>query len=164
MIKAIDSLTDADPYFAGSVGFVGASLTDLHADMMKLELPVTVPANIGRVHDAVRHAYLYSYYSYDLLTLAAAEAFPCLEFALRERLDGLGIPITSSKSGRPLMLSDLLKVAKTHNLIGSEIDYIAPMRNMFAHGSGAILNPPMVLTTLQLVTLLIAEMFSSAAP
>lgn len=56
MVKAIDSLTDADPYFAGSVGFIGASLTDLHADMVKLELPATVPANIRRVQDAVPHA------------------------------------------------------------------------------------------------------------
>jgi hypothetical protein len=159
-MKAIDTLTDADPYFAGSAGFIGASLNDLHADMVKLELPAAVPTNIRRVHDAVRHAYLYSYYSYDLLTLAAAEAFPCLEFALRERLASLGIPVTNSKSGRLLRLSDLLKLARTNNLIRSEIDYIARMRNMFAHGSDAILNPPMVLTTLQLVTGVIAEMFS----
>lgn len=134
------------------------------AALVKLELPAAVPANIRQVHDAVRHAYIYCYYSYDLLTLAAAEAFPCLEFALRERLTGLGIPVTNSKSGRLLTLSDLLKLARTNNLIRSEIDYIARMRNLFAHGSDAILNPSMVLTTLQLVTGLIAEMFSSAAP
>jgi hypothetical protein len=37
-------------------------------------------------HDGIRNAYVYSYYSYDLLTLAASETFPCLELALRLRV------------------------------------------------------------------------------
>ena len=87
MIKAPDSLTAADPYFSGGGGFIGATLFDLHADMEKLELPRVVPDSIRRVHDAICHAYIYSYFSYDLLTIAAAQAFPCLELALRERLE-----------------------------------------------------------------------------
>ena len=86
MLKDIQNLRTPDPYFAGESGFIGSALEQLHDDMRKVELPDYVPESVRRCHDAVRNAYIYSYCSYDLLTLAASQTFPCLEFALRLRI------------------------------------------------------------------------------
>lgn len=161
MLKPFEDLRKPDPYFAGVVGFVGSSLESLHSDMLSCELPLSVPDGVRKAHDAVRHAYIYTYYSYDLLSLAAAQTFPCLELALRERI-GAKFEGRIDKRGkpRPAMLDELLKAAKAEGLIQSEIDYIAHMRNTFLHGSDFVLNPPMFLTTFHLVTAIIRELYS----
>ncbi len=160
MLKRVEDLPKPDPYFAGTVGFVGSSLDNLHSDMLGCELPAAVPDGVRRAHDAVRHAYIYAYFSYDLLSLAAAQTFPCLELALRERI-GAKFAGRIDKRGKPLpaMLDELLKTAKADGLIRSEIDYITHMRNTFMHGSDLVLNPPMFLTTFHLVTAIIRELY-----
>ncbi|MFG1186243.1 hypothetical protein [Xanthobacter aminoxidans] len=160
MLKNLLDLTKPDPYFAGTVGFVGCTHQDLHRDMTAFELPTAIPDSVRRSHDAVRHAYIYAYFSYDLLTLAASQTFPCLELALRERI-GHQFAGRVDKRGRPrpAMLDELLKAAKEQNLISSEIEYLSKMRNMFAHGSETVLNPPMFLTTFEIVTDVIRELY-----
>ena len=86
MLKRAEDLIRADPYFAGTAGFMGSSLEELHLDMVACDIPETAPESVRRAHDAIRHAYIYSYFSYDLLTMATAQTFPCLELALRERI------------------------------------------------------------------------------
>jgi hypothetical protein len=76
MLKDAHHLNSPDPYYGGTAGFVGSTLEDLHHDMSKLELPAVVPNSVRKCHDAVRHAYIYSYFSYDLLSLAASQTFP----------------------------------------------------------------------------------------
>lgn len=128
--------------------------------MTAFELPTATPDSVRRSHDAVRHAYIYAYFSYDLLTLAASQTFPCLELALRERI-GHQFAGRVDKRGRPrpAMLDELLKAAKEQNLISSEIEYLSKMRNMFAHGSDTVLNPPMFLTAFEIVTDVIRELY-----
>ncbi|NKL98675.1 hypothetical protein [Rhizobium leguminosarum] len=65
-----------------------------------------------------RHAFIYAFFSSDLLTLAAAQTFPCLELALRERI-GAQFAGRPDKNGifRPAMLGELLKAAKVQGLI-----------------------------------------------
>jgi hypothetical protein len=160
VLKNTTDLTEPDPYFAGTAGFVGSTLHELHKDMCAFELPETVPEGVRRAHDSVRHAYIYAYFSYDLLTVAASQTFPCLELALRERIghqfagrvDRRGKP-------RPAMLDELLKTAKAQNLILSEIEYLSTMRNMFSHGSNTVLNPPMFLIPFGAVTNIIRELY-----
>jgi len=64
VLKSLLDLTKPDPYFAGTVGFVGCTHQDLHRDMTAFELPTAIPDSIRRSHDAVRHAYIYAYFSY----------------------------------------------------------------------------------------------------
>jgi hypothetical protein len=164
MLKDIHSLRSPDPYYTGEAGFVGSTLEQLHDDMRKLELPDYVPESVRRSHDAVRHAYVYSYFAYDLLTLAASQTFPCLEFALRLRIGEQfkGRINRKGKPRRPAMLGEPLEVAKTQGLISGDISWINPMRKMFAHGSDTVLNPPMFLGPFEAVTLIIVELFRSA--
>jgi hypothetical protein len=85
--------------------------------MRKLELPNYIPESVRRCHDAVRNAYIYSYYSYDLLMLAASQTFPCLEFALRLRV-GKQFEGRLDRKGRPrppAMLAELLEAAKAQD-------------------------------------------------
>jgi hypothetical protein len=161
MLKDIHSLRSPDPYYTGEAGFVGSTLERLHDDMRKLELPDYVPESIRRSHDAVRHAYVYSYFAYDLLTLAASQTFPCLELALRLRIGAQfkGRINRKGKPRSPAMLGELLEAAKTQGLISGDISWINPMRKMFAHGSDAVLNPPMFLAPFEVVTSMIADLF-----
>lgn len=162
MLKSVPDLTKPDPYFSGDAGFIGCTLQDLHMDMRAFELPNSLPDSVRRSHDAIRHAYIYAYFSYDLLTLAASQTFPCLELALRERIGHQFSGRVNSKGRpRPAMLDELLKSAKEQNLISAEIEYLSKMRNMFAHGSDTILNPPLFLTTFEIVTDIIRELYLS---
>jgi hypothetical protein len=162
VLKSVSELAKPDPYFSGEAGFIGSTLQDLHRDMLAFDLPVAVPDSVRRSHDAIRHAYIYSYFSYDLLTLAASQTFPCLELALRERI-GHQFAGRVDKNGRlrPAMLDELLKSAKAQALISAKIEYLSRMRNMFAHGSDAVLNPPLFLTTFEIITDIIRELYTS---
>ncbi|RFB81163.1 hypothetical protein [Methylovirgula sp. 4M-Z18] len=162
MFKSALDLNRPDPYFSGTAGFVANTLEDLHEDMRRFELPEVVPDKVRHAHDAIRHAYIYAYFSYDLLSLAASQTFPCLELALRERI-GHQFAGRVNKRGKPhpAMLNELLKVAKKQNLIVTPIDHLHKIRNMFAHGSDTVLNPPMFLTQFGIVTNIIRELYSS---
>ena len=164
MLKDVNELRTPDPYFSGAVGVIGSAIETLHSDMRKCELPTNVPEGVRRSHDALRHAYIYAYFSYDLLTLAAAQTFPCLELALRERI-GTQSSRRLDKKGkprRPPMLDELLRTARSQGLISFDVEGISAVRNMFAHGSDAVLNPAMFLAGFELVTLMIRELFASA--
>lgn len=163
MLKDVNNLNAPDPYHGGTAGFSGSTLEALHQDMCELELSVAVPESVRRCHDAVRHAYIYSYFSYDLLTLAASQTFPCLELALRERI-GNPLKTWTDKNGkprRPPMLDELLEAAQTQGLISSDIGHLSRLRNMFAHGSDTVLNPPMFLLQFETVTRIIQELFAA---
>lgn len=163
MLKDVQDLRSADPYFAGTAGFVGTTLEKLHHDMIGLELPSNVPASVRRCHDGIRHAYIYAYFSYDLLTLAASQTFPCLELALRECL-GAQFEGRVDKKGKPrppAMLDELLKAAKAQGLITSDIEGMNHVRKMFAHGSDAVVNPPLFLVPFEMVTLTIRELYEA---
>jgi hypothetical protein len=114
-----------------------------------------------RHHDGLRNAYVYSYFSYDLLTLAASQTFPCLELALRLRI-GNQFEGRVDRRGKPrasAMLGELLEAAKAQKLISGDINWINPLRKMFAHGSDTLLNAPMFLIPFQTITAMIAELF-----
>jgi hypothetical protein len=160
MLKDLQHLRSPDPYFAGTAGFVGSTLDALHRDMSENELPDIVPEAVRRAHDGVRHAYIYSYFSYDLLTLAAGATFPCLEFALRLRL-GEHIRAPQDKNGKSRIptLGPLLGQAKKDGLFLGDIETMTRFRNMFAHGSGVVINPPLFLRPFELVTLAIRDLY-----
>jgi hypothetical protein len=161
MFRDVDQLRLPDPYYSGEAGFIGSTLEQLHQDMRVLELPPDVPESVRRYHDGIRNAYVYSYYSYDLLTLAASETFPCLELALRLRVGDQfqGRLDRKGKPRRPPTLPDLLDAATEQGLISCDVWWVNPMRRMFAHGSDAVLNPPLFLGPFKDVTEIIAELF-----
>jgi hypothetical protein len=60
-------------------------LEDLHADMVPLQLHSSVPEEVRWQYDTARHAFVYSWFCYDLVTLAEQQAYGALENGLRLR-------------------------------------------------------------------------------
>ena len=86
MLKDLGHLRDIDPVYHDAGPFGGVTLEALHQDVSRFELPLFAPEGVRRNYDATRHAYIFSYFSYDLVTLATNQLLPCLELALRERM------------------------------------------------------------------------------
>lgn len=120
-----------------------------------------MPEDVRKLHDAIRNAYVYSYFSYDLLTLAAAQVFACLEYALRARIGSRfeGRVDRKGKPRPPPTLPELLETARVEGLLMEDIGWVNPMRRMFAHGSDAVWNPPMFLAAFGAVTRLLEGLF-----
>ena len=61
------------------------------------------------------------------------------------------------------MLAELLEVTTKQGLISRDTSWLNELRKMFAHGSDAVLNPPMFLDVFELVTALIGELYAPVA-
>ena len=76
MFRDVDHLRRPDPYYSGAAGFIGRTLEQSGHER------AGAAAGCSRERSPSPrwpNAYIYSYYSYDLLTLAAPQTFPCLE-------------------------------------------------------------------------------------
>jgi hypothetical protein len=154
MLKEVHRLLEGHPAYSEDGGFGGVTIAQLHQDVSKYELPSCVPEGVQRSFDAARHAYVYSYFSYDLLTPGVSQLFACLELALRKRL-GL---LCEGKARLPGLFK-LLGDAKKQGLIASDVSFAHKIRNVFQHGTEAIIDPNIFLNMLEGVTSLLWEMY-----
>jgi hypothetical protein len=154
MLKNVNRLLERHPVYDEDGGFGGVTMEQLYADVSKYELPSGVPDGVQRSFDAARHTYIYSYFSYDLLTPAIGQLFACLELALRKRLG-------HSWDGKSRMpgLFDMLNDATRQKLILSNVSVLHKLRNVFQHGTEAIIDPNMFLNMLEKVTSLVRELY-----
>ena len=58
---------------------------DLYDDMAEFSLPASVPNKIIRQFDIARSVYVYSWFDYEMITLAEEHAYTVIEMAIRER-------------------------------------------------------------------------------
>jgi hypothetical protein len=65
-------------------------IEDLHGLMDGLDLGPTVPANIRHQFDVARNAFVYSWFEYELVTLAQQHSYGVVESALRDRITSAG--------------------------------------------------------------------------
>ena len=109
-----------------------------------------MPEDIRDQFDKARHAFIYSWYSYDLATLAEQQSYAVLEMALRERYRAE----TPQASDRP-SLAKLLKIAQDRQWLNRDefavpsmsgapgitflLDMLPMLRNELAHGSTRLL-------------------------
>lgn len=114
--------------------------------MQPLELNAAVPAEIRPQFDTARNAFIYSWFAYDLATVAEQQAYGVLESALRKRFHTEG----GGASKKP-MLDSLLEIAVARGWLvkkdfeepsvsGSAeptcfLDFIPHIRNELAHGN-----------------------------
>jgi hypothetical protein len=154
MLKDADRLLEPDPAYAEAGPFGGITIEELRLDASKFELPTSVPDGVRRCHDAARHAYIYSYFSYDLLTPGVSQLFSCLELALRKRL---GHP--SAGKSPPPKIFNMLRKAKELKFISSDISVVHKFRHIFQHGTENIVDPNTFLNMLDKVTSLIRELY-----
>jgi hypothetical protein len=123
------------------------SIRDLYDLVQPLELSPAVPPHIREQFDKARHAFIYSWFCYDLVSLAEQQGYQTLELALREKLPpserkaaekhfGLRKLFERAVAYRWLARSDF-EVPSTH-ANGEKIcnlDTIVMFRNELAHGS-----------------------------
>jgi hypothetical protein len=88
MLKSVEDLHKPDPrHMTGTPpdAVTGMRIEELHAEMQPLELNMSVPAEVRWQFDTARHAFVYSWFCYDLVTLAEQHAYGALENGLRLR-------------------------------------------------------------------------------
>lgn len=127
------------------------SIIDLYSLMQPLEPDVNVPADIREQFDKARHAFVYSWFAYDLVSLAEQQGYQTLELALREKLPeaerkkalekrwGLGKLLDRAVAQRWLTRAEF--EAPPQYPGGPKIcflDVIAMVRNELAHGSRSL--------------------------
>lgn len=159
MLKDLRHLRDIDPVYNDAGPFGGVTLEALHQDVSRFELPLSAPEGVRRNYDAIRHAYIFSYFSYDLVTLATNQLLPCLELALRERMQPQSGAGPRGKARGP-NLQKLLSRAAKHGLLSRRHDSLHELRNMLQHGNDAIFDPNMFLNLFETVTELITELYA----
>lgn len=122
---------------------IGVRIEDLHATMLPLELHATVPADVRLQFDTARHAFIYSWFCYDLATLAEQHAYGALENGLRLRAEaenalpkrrGLAALLENACAQGWLVRTEY-DVPDMPNLL----DTISMMRNHLDHGRPQLL-------------------------
>src|SRR5277367_557852 len=119
------------------------AICDLYALVEPLELAAAVPHDIVQQFDKARHAFIYSWFAFDLVSLAEQQGYQALELALRERLP----PDERRKAEeKRWTLETLINRAVAHHWLARSdfynpdtkmclLDLIPMCRNELAHGS-----------------------------
>jgi hypothetical protein len=146
MLKALEDLHKPDPrHMPGSPvdDLIGVRIEDLHAMMQPLELAGSVPAEVRAEFDTARNAFVYSWFCYDLATLAELHAYGALENGLRLRAEaanavpkrkGLQAFVNNACEHSWLARSEW-EVPGAPNLL----DMVVLMRNNIGHGRPQLL-------------------------
>jgi hypothetical protein len=147
-------------------------IEDLHGLMQPLELGTSVPEGIRREFDIARNTFIYSWFCYELVTLAE-HAYGVLEVALRDRIAKAGGD--SSKANGIKQLYEMafrLKCARREDFEmpspfqpGQTIlqfEIIRMLRNNLAHGQMHLL-PDGSLTMMQLCAEIIGKLYADGS-
>jgi hypothetical protein len=121
------------------------SIEDLHGLMEGLELGLAVPAAIRRQFDVARNAFVYSWFEYELVTLAEQHSYGVVESALRERIVAAGGDVPKLNGLKALyehafkhghLNRDDFDVASPFNPSESIslFEFVRMLRNNLAHG------------------------------
>ncbi|MGH6853700.1 MAG: hypothetical protein ACREDJ_11010, partial [Methylocella sp.] len=94
MFRPVADILKPDPrheseflYYPATRQSRAATVADWHAPIAKIELAPNVPQRIREEFDKARNAFLYSWFSYELATLAEQQSYATLEMAIRIRLN-----------------------------------------------------------------------------
>jgi hypothetical protein len=152
MLKPASKLLEPDPRHAAEVvlcpttGLLRpAAAADLHAAAADIEVTAAAPAVIRQQFDLARHAFVYSWFVYELATLAEKQAYATVEMALREKAR-----LMTGKDTEKRGLKALIREAEgqgwlRRNDFGERLspfhplDAIVMLRNDLAHGSDRLM-------------------------
>ena len=161
MLKLFDEIGVPDPiqgYFGSPTGLGPLTLKDHYLSIEALALGIAAPADLITVWDRARNTLLYSWFSYDLNSVAPLQAFVALELGLRMRLG-------DRAKGSPGM-QGLLEKAVSDGIV---IDpYKRPptlaamagkMRNHWGHGTPNVADPNLAVQTFEFCKGLISALY-----
>jgi len=179
MLRPLSSVLEPDPRWIGTVILDEATnaarpvqIEDVYRLVQPLELATTVPEEVRSQFDTVRTVFLYSWLSYDLVTVAEQQGYAVLEMGLRERFRTDGGKAPSKRD-----LKGLLGIALQRGWLRREdyevpspyvpgrticlLDQIGRLRNRLAHGHTHLF-PVGSLEMIRLCAELLERLFPSA--
>lgn len=179
MLKPIDSLLDPDPRYEIMArldspivgGHRPMQIGDMHQLVSPIVLNEYVPVEISQQFDLARVAFIYSWFAYELATLAEQQAYSVLEMALRKRAEAEAAP--PKRRG----LAALLKLATNRGWLRHEefemswpgstekmslLELLPHFRNELAHGSTNLF-PQGSLEMLQNCALIINKLYVASS-
>jgi hypothetical protein len=179
-MKPVESILEADPRYTTMVcvnehtGEVRpVHIGDLDSLVRPLELSPEVPENIRLQFEVVRSAFVYSWFAYDLVTLAERHSYAVVEMALRFRAEREAPAPAPDKR----TLGPLLDVALRRNWLRREdfevpapgrsgtisvLDMMRRFRNNLAHGNMHLF-PDGSLEAIRLCAEIISKLFPPVA-
>jgi len=135
-------------YFGSANGFGPITLDEHHASVEVLRLSDRAPSDVVIAFDLARNAFLYSWFSYDLLMVSAPQALSTLEMALRHRL--------LATRAKPVNLATMIDMARTAGYLPplakntlDPLHVLRQIRNDLMHGSNNQFDPNMTLAILE---------------
>jgi len=176
-MKPVDSLLEADPRYATMVrvneqtGEVRpVHISDLDSLVRHIELGPAVPEKVRLQFDVARSAFVYSWFAYDLVTLAERHSYAVVELALRLRAErDAPVPAPDKRTLKPL-----LDVAIQRHWLRREdfevpspagsgrtisiLDMMKGLRNNLAHGNMHLF-PDGSFETIRLCSAIISKLF-----
>jgi len=175
MLKTIDLLLEPDPrheimrlYDPVAGVLRPMEIGDMHRLVAPIELGDHVPAEVSQQFDLARVAFVYSWFTYDLATLAEQQVYAVLEMALRRRAEA------ESALPKRRGLAALLKLATERGWLRHEefevpspgspdkmsfLELLPLLRNELAHGSTNLF-PQGSLEMLRVCALIINKLFA----
>jgi hypothetical protein len=148
MLKPLKDLGKPDPrYMPGSPvdDVIGQRIEDLHALMRPLELLPSIPDDVRWHFDAARNAFVYSWFCYDLVTLAEMHAYGAVENGLRIRAERANAH--PKRKGMQAYMDNACEhgwlVKPEWDMPGAPnlLDMVVMMRNNIGHGRPQLLQP-----------------------
>lgn len=146
MFRPLDAILQPDPRYESMVMIDPVTavtrkmeVADLYEIVSPLQLGNHVPKDIREQFDKARNAFLYSFFAYDLSSVAEQQTYAVVEMALRERL-GIDPTLTRRKPG----LKELIRQTIDRGHLSRAdfdrgpiniLDVLPLMRNELAHGS-----------------------------
>jgi hypothetical protein len=157
MLKPADALLEPDPRHHDAFRCDAETeivrricMEDLRGIVAAIELSERVPHDIRQQFDIARNAFVYSWFVYELSTLAEQQCFATLEMALRHRLGPYATAGATRSPGLHRLIKSAIKsgwLRREHFMIASAtngsalslLDFIAPLRNHAMHGNTQLL-------------------------
>jgi hypothetical protein len=158
MLKPFDAVTAPDGRYAnmaGPNGVLSITLADHHAAIAEITISPGAPEDVTRVFGWSLNVMLYSWFDYELSSVAALQAFAALEMALRQKLKNSARVKKRQADGKCVTLKPLIDIAIKERFLPSELrnhpflEGIPHLRNTLAHGDAMIGGPGLMLPPLQ---------------
>jgi hypothetical protein len=145
-------------------------IEDLYEMVRPIELDAVVPLQIRQQFDAARYAFLYSWFAYDLASVAEMQCYSVLEMALRCRLE---LAELRSPRGLRALANAAIKagfVAAEHLRMQGDtgdrlsyLDYIVRLRNKLMHGD-VHLHPEGTIDIMARCAVIVTTLFRGVEP
>jgi hypothetical protein len=131
-----------------------------YEEVEAVTLSSTAPLEVIDAFDRARNAFLYSWFVYELGSLAEMQGYSTLELALRIRLK---IPAGKRAPGLSDLLSDAIAqgivLDPQSHLKGGIASVISTMRNTWGHGTDNLLDPNTTIQALRRSADMINQLF-----